>query len=237
MRITLNTIINNPDLPLVDPLMGLVNDSTVAVYGMMDKLDSSGRSSPLETSVKFDAQGAILTPDAASVITTPVAQTDEFTVIYAWNLTRPSGVTAVMLNTMTPASAPYSGVRMATSAVGQEFIQSGTGKTSPTINSLDTYHSTGNWIVQAISMNATRLDKYRLNNSSVEGMDLVNTPVNIGTKWRINGVGPDLPAPITGGYNGKLGLVAFYNKKLDQETIAALLVKAGKVLQNRGITV
>lgn len=239
MRLILDTTINNADLPLVDPVMGLINDNAIGIYGMLDKSDTTGKSGALITSALFDSQGVVLDGTASSIIQTPVKQTDEMTIIYAWQLARPSAdIASVAVNNLSPGAQPYSGFRLTTQTTGNEYIQSGTGRSSPAVNQLQTTHTSGaTWVAQAVAFDATRVDKYYPGSASVVGGAWQYPPVNAQNPFYLNGSPDSLATPTRGGYTGKMGLVAFYNKKLTADQIQALLSTVVQVMAGRGITI
>lgn len=239
MRLILDTTINNPNLPLIDPVMGLINSNAIAVYGMQDKGDLTGRSGPLVTSAGFDSQGIVLDGTANTIIKTPVKQTDEMTVIYAWQLQRAaSDAASVPISNLTPGNSPYSGFRLITQANGGEFIQVGTGVTSPAVNQLQTPFSNGTtWVAQAVSWNSARVDKYFPNSLNPLGAGWPVPPKNNGDIFYLNGIPAEVASPTKNGYTGKIGLVAFYNRKMTAEEISALLTTTLRVMADRGVVI
>lgn len=239
MRLVLDTTINNANLPLVDPVMGMINANALGIYGMLDKTDVTGRAGPLITNATFDGQGVIVDNTGNTIIQTPVKQTAEMTIIYAWQLQRPaSDVASVAINNLTPAAQPYSGFRLTTQTTGNEYIQTGTGIASPAVNQLQTTHTNvTTWVAQAVAWNSARVDKYFPNSSNVVGGAWQVAPVNAGNVFYLNGVPAAVPAPTKAGYNGKMGLVAFYDRKMTAEEIAPLLVQAVRVMADRGVTI
>jgi len=239
MRLILDVNINNPNLPLIDPVMQLINDSALGIYGMLDKSDVTGRAGPLVTNATFDSQGAIVDNTGNTLIQTPVKQTAAMTIIYVWQLSRPAtDIASVAIGNLAPGAAPFTGFRMTTGANGSEFVQTGTGLTSPSVNQLQTTHTnTTSWVAQAVAWDASRVDKYLYNSSTVVGGAWQSTPANAGDIFYLNGMPASSPATVKAGYTGKMGIVGFYNRKMTAEEITALLNTAVKIINGRGVSV
>lgn len=235
MRIILDTIIDNPDLPLIDPAMALITDDTLAIYGMLDKNDASGRAGPLITNALFDNSGVILTNDANGVIETPVFETDEMTIVYAWNLLPSTTQFSVALSNLNPASAPFGGLRVGTLTTGVGQMTVATGGTSPSTTVVGTTISPG-WTRQAMVLTNSKLTKYFATSLGTD-TTLTARAKNQSIPFYLNGMPESVSASSRGGFTGYMGMVAFYNKAYTQAQVQVLLDKMKLILNERGVSI
>lgn len=234
MRLILNATIANSDLPLIDPLISLVTPEAIGVYGMLDNSDSSGVSGDMSFSGAFSDAGAVVTADASGVITTPVKEQDEMTIIICWNLARVADQVCVALGNMTPAAAPFSGWRHYTGATGTGQTTMGTGNSSPATTSFSG-GTVGAWTAQAFTISNSLMQK--ITHSGSVASATVSARSKSALPFYINGVPDSVAAPQKGGHNGTIGLVAFYNKAYSNSEIINLLDSAASIMSDRGIVV
>lgn len=237
MRLILDGVVNNPNLPLIDPAMQLINADTLAIYGMTNNQDASGRSGALITNAVFDAQGVNLTNDAAGVIQTPVMETPELTIITVWNIAPVSGQISNAVGNMTPAVAPYSGFRVIAPSSGTSQLQSATGVSSPATNVVTT-NFTGAWTTAGFTITDTSLIKWhRSGGNALPTAAVTQRSRNTNTPIYINGFPANVNAPARGGFTGKIALMAFYSKAYDSATMVDLMNKARDIATARGLTI
>lgn len=234
MRMILDATINNSNLPLIDPLISLVKPESLGVYGMLDLTDSSGVSGNLSYAGSFGASGALLTADSAGVITTPVKEQDEMTIIVCWNMAQVANTVSVAIGNMTPEAAPFSGWRHYTAANGTGQTTMGTGASSPATTSF-AGGTVGAWTVQAFTISNSLIQK--ITHSGAVTSAAVSARSKSALPFYINGVPDNVAAPQKGGNTGTIGLVAFYNKVFTTAEIVALLDSAAAIMADRGVIV
>jgi len=233
MRIILNGVVDNSDLPYLDPLVAMLNDDVMGLYGMLDKTDASGKAGPLVTSTTFNSLGAVCTNDATGVITTPVYEADAMTIVAVWNLKEVSGQICNAIANLSPSAAPYTGLRVATSAAGQDLFQVATGGTTTAVKSINASY-TDSWVARAFTVSSSKIAQWSPDGTSVTTTGTTRNKSAL--PFYINGYPTSVDVPNHGGFTGQIALLGFYNKEYDQATITALLAKAVSIAQRRGIT-
>lgn len=244
MRIILDTVVTGVNLPVIDPVLQMVNANTLAVYDMTSKADVSGRSAPLQTNAQFDSQGVILTNDENGVIKTGVMQTEQMTIILVHDAHRIENQASVLLSNFGPAAAPFTGMRLTSPATGTEQAQFGTaratGTTFKTVTDGFTGGTGGKWLATAYIWDQNdRVYKYFMTDyQKVTPFD-VKPVVNANLPFYLNGMPSDVSTDIRGGYTGHIGIAAFYNSHFgyDKPLIQALMQKGIDVMAKRGVTV
>jgi len=235
VRIILNSKIDNPDLPQIDPLRALVNDYSLGLYGMLSSADSSFKSGALSFAGEYNEQGAVLTKDTSSVITFPVPETEEMTILVCWDLHLSSDMNQVALGNITPAAAPFSGFRHVSYTTGVQYSQIATGGTNPSLT-LQTVGSFGAWTAQALQITPTTFRRIT-HSGGVNETALASRVISDLGYFYANGSPESLATPAGGGQEGTMGLVAFYNKAFTTEETVALLDSVAAVMAARGVVI
>lgn len=237
MRLILPFTSTNPDLPVIDPVAGLLSATLIAGYKMLDNTDFSGNGNNFTWSGTFNSTGAILANDANHIMTTPIMEQDTMTVIMCFNIPSSNPV-ASLLNNLKTNSTPYQGTRLTKFAgAGQTTGQFDVATSGTSITSLTTAIDNG-WMLKAYTWNGTNL---RVIQHAGGYTDLALPSRTKGTvnAYRMNGI----PTTIGGGsttggvVSGTMGPVLFYNEYMTVSKAVGYMNLVAAIMSNRGVTV
>jgi len=235
VRIILNSKIDNSDLPQIDPLRTLVNDYSLGVYGMLSSADAAFNAGALTFAGEYNSEGAVLTQDSTSVITFPVAEVEEMTILVCWDLHTRTDMNQVALGNLSPSSAPYSGFRHVRYTTGVQYTQIATGATSPSLT-LQSVGSFGAWTAQALQITNSVFRRITHAGDVTETALSARVMSDLGYFYA-NGSPDSLATPAGGGQEGTMGLVAFYNKIFTTDEVVSMLDSVAEVMAARGVTI
>lgn len=197
--------------PLAFPVMTMNTQDSTGTYSMANAMDFSGLGNNLTTVAAFNSQGMVCTPTGTSA-TMPVAETAELSFAIAINIpATPVGGAANILSTVTPALAPFTGLRLTQSTAGTGVILVASGVASPTSTLLDMGGITGGWTVFAVSISATKIEYVR---GSGATSSATITPSRSESSNNIVINGAPTGSQITNGVAGTIGGLALYSKAL-----------------------
>ncbi|MGK0688991.1 hypothetical protein ACSFC0_27005 [Serratia marcescens] len=236
MRIIIDTVIDNDDLPVINPAAGLLSPTLLAGYKMLSNQDFSGNGNHFTWSGSFDGVGAVLASDASHIITTPVMERDNMTVIICQEIPS-SSPPASILNNLNLSGNPYQGVRLTKSgAAGLTNGQFDVAKNTNSITSVNVDINNG-WMIKAYTWNNSNL---RIIQHAGGYTDFALTSRTKGTSnpFRLNGI----PSNIGGGSitsgaaSGHLGTVLFYNEYMDVSKAVVYMDIVSQIMAARGVT-
>jgi hypothetical protein len=235
MRIIVDTVIDNDDLPLINPAAGLLSPTLIAGYKMLSNQDFSGNGNHFTWSGTFDTIGAVLANDINHIITTPVMEQDNMTVILCQNIPSSNPVTSI-LNNLNLSGTPYQGVRLSKSAgAGQMTGQFDISKNSAALTSVTTGIDNG-WMIKAYTWNGSNL---RIIQRAGGFTDAALTSRTKGTSnpFRLNGIPTNIGGgSITGGaVTGYLGTVLFYNEYMPVDKAVGYMDLVAQIMAPRGV--
>lgn len=235
MRIILDTVFNNDDLPIINPTVGLLRDSLIAGYQMMDNQDFSGNKNHFSWNGTFDSKGAVLQNDADHIITTPVMEADEMTVILCLNIPS-SNAKGSILNNLNASTSPPQGTRLtkladAGSIVGQFDI----AKNTTGFNSFGLDIASG-WLVKAFAWKGDNLRV--LNKTGYTDFAFTSRKKGVSNPFRLNGVPDGIGGgSFTNGFSGNLAFALFYGEYLTPSQVVDYMNLVTQIVQPRGIVV
>lgn len=230
---------DDPDLPLADPRLALNNENCLAIWDMQSTLDASGNGNNLTWDGTFDpSTGAVLTAGEGGVITTPIFEQDEMTILLAYNLVQPaSGVNAVLFSNFVPAVAPFAGTRLSyngSSASGTFAVA--TGLASPSAATLTNATIVNAWTLQAYTISAANSRMQRVNRTGGVNTATISSRAK-GGRLYLNGMPASVPAAIKTGFAGALGFAAVYDRELTTVEITAYLDVMASLMASRGVSI
>ncbi|MGU3729692.1 hypothetical protein [Klebsiella michiganensis] len=229
MRIILDTIIDNDELPFIEPAMQLIRPSSLAVFDMQSLRDISGKSS-LEFSGTFNSQGAAV--DASTFLNTNVAEVDDMTLIYCWNLSV-VGTNQLGLGNRTPASVPFSGISLSKQDTTTALYVS-TGLSSPASVTVGG-NFLGAWTVQAITVSASQAQ--RITKSGTVTQSAITSRAKSSIPLYINGIPAGISSPVSTGGIGTVGFFCAYNEILSATDAMNYMGIISSIMAARGVSV
>ncbi|HBW7903943.1 TPA: hypothetical protein MFG25_002884 [Klebsiella pneumoniae] len=232
MRIMLDTVINNDELPFIEPAMQLIRPSSLAVYDMQSLEDLTGNA-VMDFSGTFNSQGAVLS-SVTDFINTKINEKDNMSLIFCWNLAARSGVSFTSISNLTPNAAPYSGCRLATDAAGASSWSAGTGLASPSVTTLGLNY-VGAWTVQTLTISPTAIQRIShggtLTSAALTSRSKSNYPLHL------NAIPDNIPAYIKTGTTGTIGFFCAYEEILSAGDAVASMNIIASIMATRGVTV
>jgi len=230
MRLTLDTVIDNPDLPLIEPALALVRPSTIEVFDMLSPSGITGALS-LGYAGTFNSIGAVL--EADKPLNTNVIERDDMTFIVCWNMERASGQAVNALGNLSPATAPFTGLRLGTGTNNAASFLVASGNTSPTNFGVTPATHTGAWTVQAYQASNSMVK--RITHGGSETMTAVTSRVKSSSPIYLNGL--PFASPITAGTTGTIGMFCAYNEIIPTAECVDLMDKIASIMGSRGVAV
>lgn len=236
MRIILDTVFNNDDLPVINPAAGLLSDTLLAGYQMMDNKDFSGNNRNFTWSGSFGTTGAILADGTANIITTPVMEQDAMAIILCARIPSINDVGSIV-NNLDTRNTPYQGMRLTKSAgTGQTVGQVDIAKSDTGITSASTQIDNG-WMLKTYTWNGSNL---KIIQSSGGSTDFALPSRNKGTTnpFRMNGVPTGIGGgSLTKGFTGELGFALFYGEYLGVTDAVNYMELVSQIMATRGVIV
>jgi len=234
MRIILNTIINNPDLPVINPVASLISSSMIAGYSMTSNKDFSGKGNHFTWNGSFDSSGAVLANDANHVISLPFADTTNMTVIFCWNVAAAaSGSNRWLYGNSKPGTSGSTIIDGVFHRATGSNVTMGIG-TAGGGSSLAA-QSTGAWTMQAHRFSETTIERITragaVTQASVTGRVAGASPIYV------NGQPSSVNANYSSGSAGNLGMMLFYNELTDNSTLATRMETISSIMSGRGVTI
>lgn len=231
---------NDQDLPMVHITdQSLITPDSVAVWPMRSLEDISGNGNALVwPGGAFDADGAGAVLTTANPIATPVAETDEMTVLMVYRIDSSTSPSSMLLGNLTPAAAPYAGVRLAynyQSSTGNWLASTGLASPSAII-AANAIPASGAWVAHAYTTSTAR---GRIQHVSRSGTVVSSTFTQRakGGALYLNGLPASVPSQVQTGNAGYLGYVAIYGRELDVEEIVDKIGYMVTLMAERGVTV
>ncbi|HCI5260236.1 TPA: hypothetical protein NPM97_004048 [Klebsiella pneumoniae] len=232
MRVILNTFIDNDELPFIEPAMQLIRPSSLAIYDMQSRQDFTGNA-VMDFSGSFNAQGAVLA-SVNDFINTKINESDEMTLIYCWNLVARAGQRFSSLSNITPSSAPYSGIRLATDTTGVTTWSAATGLASPSVTMMSNVNILGAWTVQTLTVSNTQIRRIThggsVTQATISAREKSTYPIFL------NAV-PSIPTGITEGTTGTIGFFCAYNAILADTDVISSMDIIASIMAARGVAV
>lgn len=241
MRITLPTVINNPDLEPADPLAGFLRPTFLAGYNMLDTTDFSGNNRNMTYTGAFNSQGAVLTTARANAMTMPVPEQAGMTVFVCMNIAT-SGVGSNprnIISNLNSSITPYKGMRVAQRSNSAQADFQWARDTTPFIQGfLGTI--AGAWTVRALrwTSSVAQMITHGGAVTQVTPGTLTHTP-NPTSPFYFSGIPEGVTAPgvINEGCVGTAGMVLFYGEYLNDADCIAYMDKISTNMATRGVVV
>ncbi|SNR73862.1 hypothetical protein SAMN05192560_0787 [Methylobacillus rhizosphaerae] len=233
MRLILDTVINNSDLPLVDPAMQLVRPSALAVYDMLSNKDKSGNTT-LGFSGTFSAEGAVL-DTVDRVINTNVIEQDEISILICCNLVQRAGVAFSVVSNMTPATAPFLGFRNISTTSDSGTLAVATGLASPNQAVTITSQLIGAWTSRVLRIKNSEVSTIT-RSGTVTQAALTNRAKNVAVPIYVNALDASVAAGVKTGTTGTVGLFAAYSEYLSDSDAIGLMNISAQIMADRGVT-
>lgn len=234
MRHVLNVRINNSELPTIAPYAPLFNDNLIAGYGMLDNKDFSGNGNHFTWSGSHSSVGAVLANDADHIMSTPVMEQDEMTIIWVSNLSA-NGQAASLVNNLDTTAATYKGARLVKLANNNGQMDVATGLASPTLTSAG-FGISGAWTARALQWKGNQLREVLRSGNVGSNITLANRAKGDVRPFSVNGVPSGVAGgTITNGAVGTLGMLLFYDKMFTPTEIKDLMDKIAVIMQPRGV--
>lgn len=227
--VKLNTQFGNPALPKVAFPTSLVSIGGLqAAYEMRDKLDQSGNTRDLLTSLAFDSAGLVCTGAAGA--TSPFVEPAACTFLVAFNATGNDQTRNVVSSMTGAASGTLAGTRLITTAAGALTLQS--ARTNMATESATAVASGifGGWrmALAAIDNSGISLQLYGGGSAST-----VLPTRSAATGQYILGGGAGSFAT---GMVGKVGLFAVWNRLLTPEEKGLAFSKGAAIMATKGVS-
>lgn len=236
MRIILDTVIDNDDLPLLNKYYPLMSDSLMAGYGMLNEKDFSGNGNHFSWNGSFGKQGANLLNDTDHIITTPVMEQNEMSMIICCNLTG-SNNDGSLVNNFRAIGSAFQGsrlVKLSNSNSGQ--FNTATGLTSPNTNPIG-FGISGAWTVRVFNWNNSLVQQLDHSGGSIK-FDSTSRQKNISYGYYVNGVPAGVNAGgIIAGIPGTLGFLAFYKEVMTPDMAKTRMDAVADIMLDRGVVV
>lgn len=219
--------------PLAFPVMTLNTADSIGTYSMVNARDYSGLGNNLVTAAAFNSQGMVCTATGSSA-TMPTAETALLSFVIAINIPSNPASVVNIISTVTPASSPYTGLRLTQSTSGSGSILVASGVTSPVSTTLDMGGITGGWTVFAVSISATKIEYVRgsgtTNSATIAPSRSVSTNNIV-----INGA--PTGSQITNGVTGTIGGLALYSKALSVAEMTQEINNMRVFMATKGVTI
>lgn len=200
--------------PLVNPVLGLNAESSIATWGMDGKTDYSNNGRTLVTDNTFNSNGMVLVPAAGNSAETGVSEPDEFSFVICLNIPSTPSQNAYIFSNFTPASAPYAGIRLVQSTGGAGLLHVATGTSeSPTVTEVVIPSITGGPTLFSATINSSVVAVTR-SNGQVISEPIVGGRVKGTPTFILNG------SPVSAvnyGASGTMIGLSFYNSVLTSE--------------------
>lgn len=220
--------------PLAFPVMTLNTADSIGTYSMVNARDYSGLGNNLATEAAFNSQGMVCTATGSSA-TMPITETAQLSFVIALNIpANPSGGAANILSTITPASAPFTGLRLTQSTSGSGSILVASGVASPSSTTLDMGGITGGWTVFAVSISATKIEYVR--GSGTTNSATITPSRSVSTKNIVINGAP-AGSQITNGVTGTIGGLALYSKALSVAEMTQEINNMRVFMATKGVTI
>ncbi|AEF45901.1 hypothetical protein SerAS12_2782 [Serratia sp. AS12] len=224
-----------PGLPKINPAAGLLSDTMMVGYKMLSNEDFSGNGHHFSYAGSFNEQGAVLANDVNHIITTPVFEENEMTLIICENIPMSNPVASIMSNLKIDAS-PWQGVRLTKSAgAGKMTGQFDIAKTGNALTSATLQIDNG-WMLKAYTWNGSNLRIIQRAGGFTDQAlpSRVKGTVN---PFRFNGIPANIGGgTITGGVvSGTLGPVVMYNEYMDVNKAVNYMGLIAQMMASRGV--
>lgn len=226
---------NNPNLPVIDLNSPLWDASALGIYEMNSLRDASGHNKDLATALSLTSEGLYTPGGANHYADTGIREGTDLTVVLSIKIEGAPAITSQIYSSLTEASSPFSGTRLAVDANRQLIATVGTtvnyiGLPSGTVVS----SSTPLWSTFAFSTNATSLKVIRSGGEKYEAQ--LGTQIKNPAKQNIRLLG-GYSAPHDQGPKSTIGCIGIYNRYFSDEEMSAMILKAKKVMAKKGIIV
>lgn len=219
--------------PPAYPVMNLNTVNSIGTYSLISALDYSGAGNNLTTSATFNSSGMVCTATGTKA-TMPVTETALLTFVIALNIPSNPASAANILSTLTPSSAPFTGLRLVQSTTGTGSILVATGVSSPSSTILDMGGITGGWTAFAVSISATAIAYLRGNGSTNTATISPSRSVST-NNIVINGA--PTGSIITNGVVGTIGALAVYNKAMNTTEMAQQINNMRVFMATKGVVI
>lgn len=203
--------------PLVNTVLGLNAESSIATWGMDSKTDYSNNGHSLITDNAFNNKGMVLVPAAGNNAETGVAEPDDFSFVICLNIPSVPSQNAYIISNFSPAAAPYAGIRLVQSTSGAGLLHVATGSaTSPTVTEVVIPNITGGVTYFSATISSSLVSVTRANGDVIETA-ITGGRAKSSTTFLLNG--SPVPA-VNYGANGIMLGLALYGSVLTPEESA-----------------
>lgn len=231
---------NNPNLP-ISPIGSRLNlPSSLATWEMLDGYDYSEKGHNLSlsgTGLSYDEIGLASTGVKGSYVETGLLETDNFSIIMAFNATVPTLTSQVWstLETSVPGSTSFfrgcrQSIRVEGTLYSQAFAGDGNNANSASLTSGALANT---WEVYYFSVSATEMRTMRGSTGGATSAAINNGRRKSANPFRICGGWQD---PHDTGIVGHVGLMAVYDGVLGDTVAAQQIAIAKSIMQERGVT-
>lgn len=215
------------------PVMQLNTANSIGTYSMSTTKDYSGLGNNLSTAATFNSSGMVCTA-TGSAATMPIAETALFTFVIAINIPANPASAANIISTLTPTSAPFTGLRLVQSTSGAGSILVATGVASPSGTTLDMGGITGGWTAFAVSFSDAAVTYVRGNGTTSSATITPSRSVST-NNIVINGA--PTGSPLTNGVVGTIGGLAVYNKAMNTTEMTQEINNMRVFMATKGIVI
>ncbi|MGO4743961.1 hypothetical protein [Serratia quinivorans] len=215
------------------PVMQLNTANSIGTYSMSTIKDYSGLGNNLSTSATFNSSGMVCTA-TGSAATMPIAEAALFTFVIAINIPANPASAANIISTLTPASAPFTGLRIVQGTNGTGSILVATGIASPSGTSLVMGGITGGWTAFAVSVSDTTITYVRGNGAT--GSATITPSRSVSTSNIVINGAPT-GSPLTDGITGTIGGLAVYNKAMNTTEMAQEINNMRVFMATKGVVI
>lgn len=233
MRFLLDTIIDNDELPFIEPAQQLVRPSSLAVYDMLSTRDLSGNTA-LGFTGSFNSQGAILdTIDTA--VNTNVLEQDTMSILLCLNLDPRPGTAFAILSNMTPGTAPFKGIRQVRSADSSGNFAVSTGLAAPNQIVAINSNMVGAWTTRVLHVKNDEISAITRAGAVTSGA--VTSREKSPLPLCLNALPSDVATPTKTGTTGTSGIFCAYNEYLSDSDSVELMNTVKSIMAGRGMTI
>lgn len=231
MIIQQSNVTYSPKLPLVFPILGLNDASSIATWGLQSVSDSSGNGHDLVTSATFNAQGMVCTTTTPA--STGASETDEMTILFTVYIPTAPAATGNLISNLVNAAAPFAGFRITIAQNQTGTVSVSSGAASPAVYTLTLPSMVGAWRTVGVTITNSLISAQFSTGS------ILTSPVSARAKSTEKLVlnGAPIASQLTTGLPGTLGVVALYNRALTSTEITTKINTLRTIMALRGVTI
>lgn len=225
LNITLDISVDDPNIPVIDPIQALIRPSSLAIYDCQSSQDLSGRGNHMTLSAAnvITATGITLT-NTNGFIATPMDEPDEFTIISCHNLSGDPTTAKQLVGNF----APNNGFRWQLSSQFGGLVVS--TEVEPETLPFTFY---GAWTIQAVTVNATQMQRIT-HSGATTSAQLGGARKKSSNKIWINGADSSTNIFVKDGFNGTLGFMLVYDEVVPSNDIIKLMDVVTGIMADRG---